>query len=622
MDRSAPFGFNEEIQGERFTKRRRRFAQQDRKLKKQPRIRDENILTSHQHLEITSEWRPNGASLYSNLQDSDEIRLLYLQPGLCGEMIKCIMKHAKFSKETAYEALSYVWGTEDAIHPIVINERNVYVRQNLLLAMQHLRSDTGVRVLWIDATCIDQQNIHERNHQVTQMGMIYQQATRVIIWLGSSDAESKLAFEILSSPAEWTELNKALNAQDLVKRPGQDSKLKAMSSFLGRDYWTRLWIIQEFVIARDFMLICGNDNCSGFRFSWFMELLGELNIIQHIPTKIYKNMPNAINLSVAARLCQLRKTLRHGTFLMRKRNFNDNGSGLSSRALFGMFSEFNTSKCIDQRDRIFGLHSLAHACCKKSVPIDYSLTWDVIFRKLIYHQITSHDSLPRSSKSDSGTTIMHLQEISLKTMSYFDKSQYNNSSLSLNEIESLYRTFKDWEPILSDDVELKTYARGRICYTSPPLTHLDPSKDSLVLPELTPMVELQMNYISSLNRNRKSFHPYATTETDLVTQAGFINLKGLPSALDTIKYLTQNPIHYRGCNLHKYNKDGDDKPDLGENFRQLLCNARDSFFGSNLILAFEENGLIFLASNETKIGDLLCQFTGSDIFSCYSCSCN
>ena len=79
-------------------------------------------------------------------------------------MIKCVMKHANFSKEPAYEALSYVWGPDDMTHTILINEHNVTVRQNLWDALQHLRLETETRVLWIDATCIDQQNISERNH--------------------------------------------------------------------------------------------------------------------------------------------------------------------------------------------------------------------------------------------------------------------------------------------------------------------------------------------------------------------------------------------------------------------------------------------------------------------------
>lgn len=39
-------------------------------------------------------------------------------------------------------------------------------------------------MFWIDALCIDQENLAERNHQVTQMGKIYASAYRVVSWLG------------------------------------------------------------------------------------------------------------------------------------------------------------------------------------------------------------------------------------------------------------------------------------------------------------------------------------------------------------------------------------------------------------------------------------------------------
>ena len=65
--------------------------------------------------------------------------------------------------------------------------------------------------------------------------------------------------------------------------------------------------------------------------------------------------------------------------------------------------------------------------------------------------------------------------------------------------------------------------------------------------------------------------------------------------------------------MHKHNEDGDSKSSLANNFRQLLSTAQESFSGSKFILAFEENGLIFLAARETKVGDLLCQFSGSDV---------
>jgi hypothetical protein len=575
---------------------------------------------SHLHPKTSPEWEPNGTSLYSDLQDSDEFRLLYLQPGSRGEMIKCTMKHAKFSEKPTYEALSYVWGPENVIQPIVINGYNVYVRQNMWLAMQHLRSDTEVRVLWIDATCINQQNIYERNHQVTQMGMIYHQATRVIIWLGSSDAVSKLAFELLSSPTEWSKCIKTPSAQDPVKSLERDNRLKAILSLFSRDYWSRVWIIQEVVMARDFILMCGDDKCSGFRFSWFMALLRGLDLMPLAPTQTNEAIADAINHSVPARLCQIRNMSKSESSIRQKRHFGDAGSGFAPQVLFGMFSEFKTSKCEDQRDKVFGFHSLAMACCKISIPIDYSLTWDVILGRLVHHQITSHDSLPNSVKSDPDTAVMCLREFFLKTVPFFNESQFNNASLLLRELEPFSQSFTDWSLIGNtynalQPVELRLYARGRVCYTSPSFEHLDSSKHSAILPELTPMVALQMSYICSLNKNRKSCNPYVTTETDLIAlllpQEDF---RGLPRSIShTMKFLTQNPIPYWGGNVQKHNEDGDSISSLANNFRQLLSTAQESFSGSKFILAFEENGLIFLAARETKVGDLLCQFYGSDV---------
>jgi hypothetical protein len=39
-------------------------------------------------------------------------------------------------------------------------------------------------MLWVDALCINQEDTTERNHQVMQMGAIYEKAKRVVVWLG------------------------------------------------------------------------------------------------------------------------------------------------------------------------------------------------------------------------------------------------------------------------------------------------------------------------------------------------------------------------------------------------------------------------------------------------------
>jgi hypothetical protein len=65
-------------------------------------------------------------ALYSNLKDTDEIRLLYLEPKTSGEIINCALKHARLSNLPKYEALSYMWGPKDVRteHSISIDNSN------------------------------------------------------------------------------------------------------------------------------------------------------------------------------------------------------------------------------------------------------------------------------------------------------------------------------------------------------------------------------------------------------------------------------------------------------------------------------------------------------------------
>jgi hypothetical protein len=89
----------------------------------------------------------------------------------------------------SYEAISYAWGTEHATEPITVTEdiqditssgKTLLVRRNVVDMLQHLRSDAK-RLLWIDALCINQSNISEKETQVQLMGDTYSQAHRVLI---------------------------------------------------------------------------------------------------------------------------------------------------------------------------------------------------------------------------------------------------------------------------------------------------------------------------------------------------------------------------------------------------------------------------------------------------------
>lgn len=86
-------------------------------------------------------------SLYSPLQDDNEIRLLRLQPLLHDARIACTIDQVKFSENPGYEALSYMWGPEDRLKTIKINNMLVRVRENLWAALLHLRHENTPRTL-------------------------------------------------------------------------------------------------------------------------------------------------------------------------------------------------------------------------------------------------------------------------------------------------------------------------------------------------------------------------------------------------------------------------------------------------------------------------------------------
>lgn len=127
------------------------------------------------------------SSLYVNHQldpTTNSIRLLELVD--TGPVaIACRFRVASLELCVPYFALSYTWGAEDDGHMIDIEGHRFLVRKNLwdfLLQTRNRRKWYGHEtsqdrelLLWIDAVCIDQGNVAERNHQVEMMGNIYKQ---------------------------------------------------------------------------------------------------------------------------------------------------------------------------------------------------------------------------------------------------------------------------------------------------------------------------------------------------------------------------------------------------------------------------------------------------------------
>ena len=86
--------------------------------------------------------------------------------------IACKLIFSRLDKGPYSTALSYTWGDPTITKAILIDGHALDVTVNLHDALKHLRPSPGSEMepMWIDAICIDQQDIPERNQQVRQMG--------------------------------------------------------------------------------------------------------------------------------------------------------------------------------------------------------------------------------------------------------------------------------------------------------------------------------------------------------------------------------------------------------------------------------------------------------------------
>jgi hypothetical protein len=94
------------------------------------------------------------------------IRLLHILPGQGKDLVQCTLETVRRNDWPSYVCLSYTWGEPQPLHTILVNGRPLGVRSNLYNFLRLARKLNIKQRLWIDAVCIDQENVLERNHQV------------------------------------------------------------------------------------------------------------------------------------------------------------------------------------------------------------------------------------------------------------------------------------------------------------------------------------------------------------------------------------------------------------------------------------------------------------------------
>jgi hypothetical protein len=145
-----------------------------------------------------------------------------------------------------YTALSYSWHHDSRVVNVRFKgalEGLVPISHDLWCALRAFHDWQPDGWLWVDALCIDQSNVTEKNDQVPRMQVIYSNAYAVFVWLGSAVALSRADSAAVVS-------DKVGVYATAVKRGLTDGKVLELLelSRTQRAWWCRIWIVQEMVV--------------------------------------------------------------------------------------------------------------------------------------------------------------------------------------------------------------------------------------------------------------------------------------------------------------------------------------------------------------------------------------
>lgn len=267
-----------------------------------------------------------------------EIRILRLLPGEYEHVLKGqLLKVEVEGDNLDFEALSYTWDTFANRKSIILDGSDgFHVTDNLEAALRRMRSSFAARDLWIDAICIDQNNLTERSSQVLLMRQIYRNAKRILVWIGDQSRDTEGFDPMKAFP----------------------TVMKSAT----RKWWDRVWVVQEFALARQVTILFGQHEVA-----WepFFAMAGARDNITLFSRR---------DIEQLALLENARARVQRKEYL----------------TMLQMLRLTSYAQATDPRDKIYALLGLAQDEAARTILPTYDLPTDEVFADLairLEHQI-------------------------------------------------------------------------------------------------------------------------------------------------------------------------------------------------------------------------------------------
>ncbi|KAI4949422.1 hypothetical protein J4E91_005161 [Alternaria rosae] len=302
---------------------------------------------------------------YRPLVEDDNSRFIQLYPAaqfddpIRVDLVERAYDVSNTNGPAGYEALSYTWGSDvDSAYIFVAQNSRLLVRRNVTQILRYLRDGIApgctARTLWIDAICINQADNDEKGKQVTMMGKIYACATSVLIWTGQPGSDLQ-ALKV-GPPNKYF-------------FTGEDDDITRAMKFLETGWFTRRWVVQEVMHAREAYIISGNGTMQWHQLRSLIKILEKATVYKALTPHIIAMLHHLSNLTAA-----------RNTDSEDSSPCSENTTGprtddtvAHAESMATLLTRYSVTECADGRDRIYALRSL-----KRSGPISnghHELCW-------------------------------------------------------------------------------------------------------------------------------------------------------------------------------------------------------------------------------------------------------
>lgn len=244
--------------------------------------------------------------------------------------------------------------------------------------------------LWIDAICINQEDGAERASQVSIMADIYQRANQVVMWLGKLEDSTPLAHKLIGKlsglPAEEkASIDILATLRDSSSPLGCCSTLQhwsALVEFFSRTWFTRSWVVQEYVLAGETAVLCGDLT---------LDWADIVNVSDFLATRVSKNT--------------LRDTLRVGLDIesssfktpAKLEAVKEDFKSKNRNSFLNSLIRCRDYKCLQPHDKIYSLLGIHKGTLGTLLPghrlyPDYGLSVAKVYRDIAVYLLQQPDS--------------------------------------------------------------------------------------------------------------------------------------------------------------------------------------------------------------------------------------